>query len=390
MALHLQGTSPALAKEAWTKRFHGQHIELQSGDSDPFVLGRELGHGGNGHVYEIHLGGIPVALKKNTRQRKLGPELKRELEILKHLSEGHKHIVKLIGSYMFKQRRKGGYYELGVVIWPVAPIDLAEFMQELDILRQSIHEQQLPEPDPEELRNSIQKLATVMELDSNTNIGALYDASLKRLCSSFACISEAVLWLHEMVHVRHSDLKPSQVLLSRTGVWLTDFGTSKQIEDLDHTATTGVDSVTMKYQAPERALAEPRGRAEDVFALGCIYLEMTWVLYSLPIRNIKSMENGGQTTAKDANWSYSRNVERYCGAWTAAFADSNGRRAAHLAALIELMLSLNPSERPRVREVLGYLSVPLTDGLSFFSACCASSKCPPNFLCNCLTPCRRT
>lgn len=84
-------------------------------------------------------------------------------------------------------------------------------------------------------------------------------------------------WLHQQ-NIRHKDLKPSQILLSHDGLWVTDFGWSRDISDLTHSTTSEGDNIILKYHSPERAGKEACGRSEDVFALGCIFLEMAYQL----------------------------------------------------------------------------------------------------------------
>jgi serine/threonine protein kinase len=56
---------------------------------------------------------------------------------------------------------------------------------------------------------------------SERKVNSLYHSSQKRLFESFLCISSAVSYLHHN-SIRHKDLKPSQILLSPNGLWLTD------------------------------------------------------------------------------------------------------------------------------------------------------------------------
>lgn len=98
-----------------------------------------------------------------------------------------------------------------------------------------------------------------------------------QLTIMFGCIANAIAWLHGH-RVRHRDMKPAQILLSCDGLWLTDFGTSSDMSDITISATDNGHPITPKYHAPERANMEPCDWPEDVFTLGCIYLEMAYHL----------------------------------------------------------------------------------------------------------------
>lgn len=131
-------------------------------------------------------------------------------------------------------------------MWPVAHYDLAHFMQELDVTRQYL-EETLPTDHTEDLSSVVRTLTPLTTVDSSVPVGALYELSLERLSTCFVCIAEALAWLHNEVHVRHKDLKPAQILISADRLWLTDFGLSKHIPNLDHSATTGKDTTTKRY-----------------------------------------------------------------------------------------------------------------------------------------------
>lgn len=56
---------------------------------------------------------------------------------------------------------------------------------------------------------------------------------------------------------------------------LTDFGLAKDFTNLDESASHGETAPgTPRYRAPEVASKQERGRAADVFSMGCVYFEM--------------------------------------------------------------------------------------------------------------------
>jgi serine/threonine protein kinase len=86
--------------------------------------------------------------------------------------------------------------------------------------------------------------------------------------------------LHEM-KVKHKDIKPANILIMNGHVLLADFGIWKDLIDQETTASlnSNGDIGTRMYGAPE-VLSENhrRGRAADIYSLGCVFLELSTVL----------------------------------------------------------------------------------------------------------------
>jgi serine/threonine protein kinase len=70
----------------------------------------------------------------------------------------------------------------------------------------------------------------------------------------------------------HRDLKPQNILIKGNTLYIADFGLGKQ----ERHVSSNPHSVhrTEKYMAPEQGKNMKYGRASDVFALGCICLEL--------------------------------------------------------------------------------------------------------------------
>jgi serine/threonine protein kinase len=371
------------ALTAWTQRFGARQVKFNRNDPEPFTSSKRLGHGGCGFVDEVSLGGIALALKR-TYPRKITACAKKEIEILSHVSTNrHKHIVELIGSYVYTERRRGTH-ELGIVIWPVAHCDLSHFLQELSVLANWVDG--LPSDD-EDLNSAIETLSaisipTLRDFFTDNKhlyikhfyISYLYNVSLQRLATFFGCIANAVAWLHNEAHVRHRDLKPAQILLSQDGIWLTDFGLANFIPDLDNSATSGVENFTRRYQAPERALGLPRGRSEDVFGLGCIYLEMEYTLCGLPIQMIAFGE-------PEEAWSYQANVRQDLQKWLNPLKHKDFTDLRKLVDLIEAMLAFDLKDRPNMSSVVDQLSICSIGTFNLYGRCCLSGVYIFAFVC---------
>jgi len=87
-----------------------------------------------------------------------------------------------------------------------------------------------------------------------------------------ACLARALAYAHAPTHggraVIHCDLKPANVLLSRSGeVKLADFGAAA-------TLGTDITAGTKGYMAPERALGSPADARVDLYSLGVVLVEM--------------------------------------------------------------------------------------------------------------------
>lgn len=256
-----------LARELWDHRFGSRQFRVGRDEESPFKEGRHLGRGGVGIVHETSLGSIVLALKR-TYARKLAVSELNEMKVLGKISQRrHHHIVELIGSYIHDHGRS---YELGLLIWPVAQCDLAAYLQDVDVIRRKRLEGAMPDQDYVTACDMVRSLS---KADSTLDVEDILAEAQQILCQSFGCIASAVASLHEQ-GIRHKDLKPSQVLLSRNGLWLTDFGCSNDMSDVGSSLTSNGDIITKKYHSPERVERLPCGRAEDIFALGCIYLEM--------------------------------------------------------------------------------------------------------------------
>lgn len=98
-------------------------------------------------------------------------------------------------------------------------------------------------------------------------------------------LASAVAYIHREIDGRiafHGDLKPANILLFDTSpqVWkICDFGESNLKSPLGDTGTAS-KYITSQYAAPEIFFPNGRkhGRSQDIFALGCVFLELATIL----------------------------------------------------------------------------------------------------------------
>uniref|UniRef100_A0A8H7N087 non-specific serine/threonine protein kinase n=1 Tax=Bionectria ochroleuca TaxID=29856 RepID=A0A8H7N087_BIOOC len=259
----------------------GQGVSLESGGarhqncqgdarSKFFYTKRRLGQGGSqiyrsqvDHVIGKHslmhfaLKTIPRQHIDDTKDRKILKLFQNELEVLQFVD--HQHIVKVVGSYTDAS-------VVGILMTPVADQDLAAFLEK--------------------------KLPPSGEADRRL-----------RIRTFFGCIATAIDYLHnnKIKGVQHKDIKPKNILVKESKVYLTDFGTAQvRREDVDDTAESSTNpsmKFVSKRYAPLEAVIGTRTRASDIWSLGCVFVEMLTVLAG------KSMQDLSQFLQDKANGS---------------------------------------------------------------------------------------
>ncbi|KAF2691847.1 kinase-like protein [Lentithecium fluviatile CBS 122367] len=151
------------------------------------------------------------------------------------------------------------------------------------------------------------------------------------------CIVRAVEYLH-VQRVRHKDLKPSNILLSPEGLWLTDFGTATDFSQQTISTIENCERGTPKYFAPEVAAYQPSGRASDIFSLGCILLEMLLIAHG--VRFFQHLRDC--RSARDKSFQANLKQIQY---------ELDGFDHSNLRTEIRSMLEREPDERPTVTEI---------------------------------------
>ena len=223
---------------------------IQTYEVDPYKHLDHLGHGAYGYVDKVCARPDPDPPTPEVYARKvirISPgwsrqnqlrSARKEFQILRRLK--HNHIVSVVDIYQFRSR-------LSIIMQEVADCDLAEYLQSTDDLEDN---------DPRKFDRRIP------------------------MYSWTGCLIQALDYLHEM-KVKHKDIKPGNILIMDGKVLLADFGISKDLIDVDTTAslTANGDIGTRMYCAPEILSGnQRRGRAADVFSLGCVFLEISTVI----------------------------------------------------------------------------------------------------------------
>jgi serine/threonine protein kinase len=109
---------------------------------------------------------------------------------------------------------------------------------------------------------------------------------------------DALAELHEEKQrkfIMHCDIKPANVLIQDGKFKLADFGLSR-FKDGDETSQTEWHRGTAMYSPPERQ--ELMGRGRDVWALGCVLLEIA-LMIRFAGQNILAFENTGHKNMID-------------------------------------------------------------------------------------------
>lgn len=189
----------------------GRHLHLAGSGDDYFRSIKPLGMGRYGTVDQVFSAntGRVYARKRIARghsplvDERLLKQFESEIQALKRL--WHPHIVKLKGSYTDQRC-------LGIIMTPVAEMNLDEYLREAS--------------KDENLRR-------------------------RRLRSFSGCLATALAYLHQQ-NIRHNDIKPQNILVANSNIYLSDFGTSRAWGTEGRSTTQGKhEGYTPRYSAPE-------------------------------------------------------------------------------------------------------------------------------------------
>jgi len=112
-----------------------------------------------------------------------------------------------------------------------------------------------------------------------------------------AQIADALAEAHR-AGIVHRDLKPGNVMITRHGVKVLDFGLAKMTDTLEPTVTQPFAVLgTPAYMAPEQIAGRDAGAQSDLFALGLVLYEMTTGRLPLPGASLGRAIHGGEVVA---------------------------------------------------------------------------------------------
>jgi len=322
----------------WSNTGRGKHVEFGKNEQLPLDIGRQLGRGSTSDVHETKCRGFAIAVKRRYLAHIIldSAPFKKEMSNLERVS-GHDHIVQIIGSFVHNR-------VIGILLWPVAICDLRTFLDDWNELT-SKRPSAPGMWDFEIIKNTSQDVFDrLIFLNVIDNISAFTGSLLYglkhgycRIYEAFGCLSAALAYIHGQ-KVKHKDLKPSNILLTRDSIYITDFGTSTDFgANLASETETGIRG-TPKYFAPEVAEYLPSGRPADVFSLGCIFIEMLCVASNTPLREL-------QDSQPNRDHSYHANLQQ-----TLLWVDSRLGRSP-IALVIMEMLRADPKLRPSALDV---------------------------------------
>ena len=192
-------------------------------------------------------------------------------------------------------------------------------------------------------------------------------------------ISTALADFHAVGGI-HRDLKPQNILIKGDRLMLADFGLATQFESSSaHVASVQGNE---KYMAPEQGVRSSYGRSVDVFAMGCIYLEL------LSFARDKSLEYfdhfrrvwGNQSCDYSENSCYRHNLNAVS-KFIFLFLRGVSMNLEPLVDLIEFELIIEkPVLRIAARDVRLRL-LTISEKFDFFikSDCCSASRKNPKF-----------
>jgi serine/threonine protein kinase len=303
----------------------GRHCHFKNGDPLPLEPNRVLGRGGFGQVDEVtstvsnRIYARTRVLRTAAFRDRKNEGLKRfieEIKILKRLK--HEHIVQFVGSYTDPKY-------IGLIMSPVADMDLGIYL--------------------------------TWTTTSNR----------PELRTFFGCLTTALVFLHGQ-NVRHKDIKPGNILVSRGIVLFTDFGLSLDFKDADGSTTVGmVNALSRRYCAPEVIEFEPRNSKSDIWSLGVVFMEMMVVLKGKKIQDMDDFfEQRGTHSI------FLRNNLAILPEFIAELKGSGELSDNTAFRWIQKMLSLEHYLRPSATSILTSISAPDEQGWNtrFLGVCC--------------------
>ena len=257
----------------------------------------------------------------------------------------HPHICILLGTYLHRDR-------LHIMIYPAASCDLGDLMSDISKEYLPLAHLGSENINPDRIINNVES----REIPSSSYLGTQDTrGKLIALKSYFVCLCQALTYLHSNdIRVRHKDIKPENALIDWKGyVILTDFGISKKFEKNTTHVTSDGTVRTERYMSPEMAQGQSRNDLDDIFMLGCVFLEMASVLLGHPCESVRNRFSR-QVNVTGINENYCSNLDKLT-PWCLELQSPVSRgfltakEVEPIPACLEVikaMMSESPSERP--------------------------------------------
>jgi hypothetical protein len=226
------------------------HTKYANHKAVPFITTKQLGHGSWGIVDAVRPingeNGVILARKliqlRGVARKRVLPLIQREVAILKELK--HENIIQVVCTYETTSVPR----HFGILLSPVGEEDLLHYMERL-------------------------------------GENGCFVEDITKLKNWRYCLASAVEYIH-CQNIRHKDIKPSNAICKGDEIFLTDFGSAHQFSTGLTSSTEGYAAgVTKMYSAPEVIDEDRRGRSADIFSLGCVFAEMTTVIYGRKVED---------------------------------------------------------------------------------------------------------
>ncbi|CAJ1985728.1 protein kinase [Leishmania donovani] len=263
-------SSPLLPQQEQER--HQQQCPSQPFQVPPYTLGRRLGGGAFGNVFEAEMEhtGARCAVKRMYLKEDSNQDEEQQVNSgVAGACAGGSGTLAAGANSATSPRAAAVEEEVGGATTAVGS-QLRDIAQEVEIMSSLQHPNIVRYYYCERDDNCISifmELCTGGSLRSLIHSGKLVNPpEIKHLLRE---IISAVSYLHNM-RIVHRDLKPDNVLFRQGHIKITDFGTAVHKHGGDLRLIRG----TFAYMAPEILVGDPYGRACDVWSIGCIAAEV--------------------------------------------------------------------------------------------------------------------
>ena len=302
------------------------------------VRDQEIGKGRFGRVYDLHnLANEHIAFKKLSNRTGQTLSLCGCNEV-NALAIEHNNILKTYALLL--QKNTGDHFEYRILS------DLGQMPQQKDRIIHQVKSVFMEYLDGMNLRSALETQRLTYSEDSAIVVGH--------------ALSAATQYLHSR-HITHQDIKPENIMLTKTAIKLVDFGSSK---DLSTNKTSSALYGSPIYMAPEAAtvsgsalVGQRHDQNVDNWSTGATVCEVAYnkLPYQYDVGLGLIDENARKTDVIKANQHFARqSVEE-----KKAFLQSQRNEHAHHPELTVLIVQLfdgNPATRKTATEAHGAFS----------------------------------